>query len=83
MRTECDYCGKKITKGRGQVLRHKKHFCNKDCYFNYRREHPEEYYKQPKTHNSNAKNKIETFAAIKNKKFINKEIIKKLLKEEQ
>lgn len=33
----CDNCGRKINKKRNALDRYKKHFCDKDCYNEYKR----------------------------------------------
>lgn len=35
IQTKCDYCGKNIERVKSKIERHKRHFCNKDCYFKH------------------------------------------------
>ena len=42
MRVECENCGKHFCKRKGTVEKYKHHFCSRECYHKYRREHPEE-----------------------------------------
>ena len=71
MLTRCSYCNKKIAKQKRSMQRYNHNFCNMTCYFNYRKEHPEEYVQKTKQDNSSLR-KIRKLAEI-NKKFINKE----------
>jgi len=40
MKTICNYCKKVVHKTPSQYRKFKRHFCNKDCYYNFRKANP-------------------------------------------
>lgn len=39
MKVLCNYCSKKLTVFQGQMREHQHHFCNKDCYYKWKKNH--------------------------------------------
>lgn len=37
MRVYCDYCGESLSRSDREAKRYKHHFCDRDCYHNFRR----------------------------------------------
>ena len=63
MRIRCENCSELVTKNPQTIRKYKHNFCDKDCYFAYRRKHPEEYINNVKEDMSQSR-KIKKMAEI-------------------
>lgn len=59
MRVYCDYCGESLSRSAREVKRYEHHFCNRDCYHNFRRTIQRT---KPRSRDMSAQNKIKALA---------------------
>ena len=65
MKTICNNCNKDIIKhSRNRKWKH--HFCNRECYSEYAKNHPETFNNKNRRYDMTHLNKVETFAEIRN-----------------
>ena len=63
MKIVCEYCGKEARKSPRQVKTQNRHFCNRECYMNFKKKYP--YVYQAREKDTTAFNKIKMLAELR------------------
>ena len=67
MMVKCDNCGKKVNIHGKKRKSWKHHFCNRDCYIEYKRKHPRHSKNHNKKYNWNMQRKLSKLAELRKK----------------
>jgi len=67
MKIVCDYCGKTARKAPRQVKKQKRHFCNRECYMEFKKKFPHIY--QAREKDVSALRKVKGLAEMRRQVF--------------
>jgi len=66
----CEHCGKMFSRPYSRIKKSKHNFCSKECFYNFRRENPNEW---GDTGNRDSYRKLKEFARIRKENILKKQ----------